>query len=296
MEACGSAHYWARRFQSAGHQVKLIAPQYVKPFVIGNKSDRIDAKAIAEVAVRASTPSVAVKSDEHLDLQAIHRVRERLVRSRTAVCNEIRGLLFEHGICLSQGMRALRLAIAGISDGSLYPELSQSCRITVTDLYEELLDTDDRIKRNEQRLEHFAKDSEACQRLQSIPGIGLITATALVAATPNPGCFKNGRQFAAWIGLVPRHSGTGGAHKNKLGRISKRGDPYLRRLLVHGGRAAIQYVDRRDDAAAQWIRRLKDKKGWNRACVALANKNARVAWALLNSNATYDSKKVSKAS
>jgi transposase len=295
MEACGSAHFWAKIFLQMGHEVRLIAPQFVKPFVMGNKNDRNDAKAIAEAAVRPSMHFVAVKSAEQLDLQAVHRVRQRHVRSRTALCNEIRGFLFEHGITLSKNISSVKKMLIDIIHNNDYPDLPKSFRVTLTELHEELQDIEVRITRLEKRLEDFAKSNSTCNRLQSIPGIGLITSTAVVAAVADPKQFKNGRHFAAWAGLVPRHSGTGGSQNNRVGGISKKGDPYLRQLLVHGSRSVIRCVDRREDAGAAWIKRLRDKAGWNKASVALANKNARIIWAILNSETTFDIKKMAKA-
>lgn len=295
MEACGSAHFWAQKFMQMGHEVRLIAPQFVKPFVIGNKNDRNDAKAIAEAAVRPSMHFVAVKSADQLDLQAVHRVRQRYIRSRTALCNEIRGLLFEHGITLPKNVSAVKKVLVDVVHNLEYPDLPKNFHLTLTELDEELRDLEERIKRIEKRLEDFAKSNATCKRLQSIPGVGLITSTAIVASVANPKQFKSGRHFAAWAGLVPRHSGTGGAQNNKVGGISKKGDPYLRQLLVHGSRAVIRCVDRREDAGAAWIKRIRDKGGWNKASVALANKNARIIWAILNSETTFDPKKMAKA-
>lgn len=295
MEACGSAHFWANKFLRMGHQVRLIAPQFVKPFVLGNKNDKNDARAIAEAAVRPSMHFVAVKSAEQLDLQAMHRVRQRYVRSRTALCNEIRGLLFEHGITIPKNVSSVKKVLVSIVHNNEYSELPRSFRVTLTELSEELQDIEVRIDRIEKRLEDFAKSNATCKRLQSIPGVGLITSTAVVAAVADPKQFKNGRHFAAWAGLVPKHSGTGGAQNNRVGGISKKGEPYLRQLLVHGSRSVIRVVDRREDAGAAWIKRVRDKSGWNKASVALANKNARIIWAILNSETTFDIKKMAKA-
>jgi transposase len=295
MEACGSAHYWAKVFQDMGHEVRLIAPQFVKPFVTGNKNDKVDAKAIAEAAVRPSMRFVAVKSAEQLDVQAMHRVRRRYIRDRTALANEIRGFLFEHGIVIAKSLSILKTTLNEIVKDDCYPDLPGNFKSTLADLSEELESLEKRVSKLEKRLEEYAKSNETCKRLQSIPGVGLITSTAIVSSVADPKQFKNGRHFAAWAGLVPRHSGTGGAKNNKLGGISKRGDAYLRQLLVHGSRSVIQRIDRREDAGAAWIKRIRDKGGWNKACVALANKNARIIWALLTSEGKFEVRKMAKA-
>ena len=287
MEACASAHWWAGRFAAHGHTVKLIAPQHVKPYVKGNKNDRADAEAIAEAASRPSMRFVPVKTAVHLDLQAIHRVRSRLVGQRTALTNEMRGFLFEHGIALSQGIANLKSFVATLSNGESQ-DITPMCRETLVDLLAELTDLEERIAVCNRRLESFGKDHETVKRLLTVPGVGLITATAMVAAVPNPRDFRNGRQFSAWIGLVPRHSGTGGADKNRLGRISKRGDAYLRRLLVHGARSVLKVIDKRTDRYGIWAAQLKAQKGWNKTVVAMANKNARIIWSLMSGNVDYE--------
>ena len=288
VEACGSAHWWAGRLAQYGHNVKLIAPQYVKPFVKGNKNDRADAEAIAEAASRPSMRFVPVKTSAHLDLQAIHRVRSRLVAQRTALTNEMRGILFEQGVVVAQGIETLRVLVVSLLRGGCNEEITPMCKETIADLLAELGDLEERIAMAERRLEMHARDSDVVQRLMTVPGVGLITATAMVAAVPDPHSFSNGRQFAAWLGLVPRHTGTGGADKNRLGRISKRGDRYLRCLLVHGARAVLLHVDKRTDRYGRWAAQLKAAKGWNKAAVAMANKNARIIWALLAGEGRFE--------
>lgn len=292
MEACASAHYWASRFSGHGHRVRLIAPQFVKPFVKGNKNDRADAEAIAEAASRPSMRFVPLKTMEQLDLQTIHRIRERLVGSRTALTNEMRAILFEQGIALPQGIANLKSFTRALLRGETKQTVTPVCAETMAQLMEELEDLQKRVEASEQRLERLTKGHPVCGRLQTIPGIGLITATAIIATIPDARTFKNGRQFAAWLGLVPRHGGTGGAHNNRLGHITKRGDSYLRRLLVHGARSVIRTSERRSDKSAAWVKNLKEKKGWNKAAVALANKNARVVWALLTTGENFDAAKM----
>lgn len=272
MEACCGAHRWAREFRKMGHKPRLISPQFVKPFVKGNKNDRNDAAAICEAVVRPSMRFVPVKESWHTDLQAIHRVRTRLSQQRTAVANEMRGILAEAGVICLQGMKPLKMT-AKESIVSDETGLSSICRETVADLLQELNDIEDRIEVQEKRLGRIADQSPVCKELTKISGVGKITSTALIAAVPDPKAFKNGRHFSAWLGLVPRHSGTGG--KNTIGGISKRGDKNLRCLLVHGARSSIRTVGKRNDRISNWAASLKEKSGYNKAAVALANKNAR---------------------
>jgi transposase len=285
MEACSGAHYFALKFREHGHEVKLIAPQFVKPFVKSNKSDRNDAEAIVEAGLRPSMNFVAVKTTFHLDIQAIHRVRQRLVRSRTALANEVRGILAEQGIVTSIGIKAVKTVIMDLLADKLEVRLSGTSKQTLADLHAELLDLDERIKIQTERLEKFAKDDPTAQRLQTIPGIGLITATAIMFSIADINAFKNGRQLAAWIGLVPKHSGTGG--KNKIHGISKRGDMYLRSLLVQGAQAALRNAGSKDDKISVWASKVKASRGTGKAVVALANKNARIIFSLLKHGTVY---------
>lgn len=288
MEACSGAHHLARKFQSFGHEVRLIAPQFVKPFVKGNKNDAADAAAICEAAVRPSMHFVPVKTSWHLDVQAIHRVRSRLVGSRTALVNEMRGILAETGLVVVQGIEPLRqFATRLVAERS--EELTPMCRETIADLIDELATLEDRIAVQDRRLEDVVKVSDVCRRVMKVRGVGVVGATAIVAAVPHPSAFKNGRQFAAWLGLVPRHSGTGG--KNRLGSISKRGDRYIRCLLVHGGRSAVRIAAKKDDKLSTWINGVKARRGYNKAAVALANKNARIIWTILAKGTAYDVEK-----
>jgi len=286
MEACCGAHQWARRFKDLGHSPRLISPQFVKPFVKGNKNDRNDASAICEAAVRPSMRFVAIKSGWQTDLQAIHRVRTRLSQNRTAVMNEMRGILAETGLVISQGVIPLKKIAQSICLTEASVEVSNMCRETIADLFCELRDIEERISVQEKRMKEIADKHPVCTQLMKISGIGKITATALLAAVTDPNEFKNGRHFSAWLGLVPRHSGTGG--HNRIGSISKRGDKNLRCLLVHGARASIRTVTKRNDRTSVWAASLKDKHGYNKAAVALANKNARIIWAILARGVEYD--------
>jgi len=288
MEACGSAHYWARKFLSLGHEVKLIAPQFVKPFVKANKSDAVDAEAIAEATVRPNMRFVSIKSSEQLDQQSMLRIRERYIGNRTALCNQIRGLLFEHGIVIQKGVEAIKKIIPGLISGQLEAEMPSALRISLADLLAEFIELECHIDNIDQRIKQTAQESEVCKKLQEVPGVGVITATAIMAAVGNGHGFKNGRQFAAWVGLVPRHEGTGG--KVKLLGISKRGNTYLRSLLVHGARSVLIHAHNRGDSLSKWVIKLKEKKGWNKAAVALANKNARILWAIITKGGNFDAK------
>ena len=283
MEACGGAHYWAQQFKMHGHEIKLISPQFVKPFVKGNKNDSADAEAIAEAAVRPNMRFVPVKSDRHIELQAIHRIRERLVKNRTAICNEIRGILTEFGIVLNKGIENVREGIPKLLlENTSFTGFTKNM---LADLYSEYLEIDKRVQRATKFIEMVAKEDEGCKKLTEIPGIGPMTATAILTKLSDPHCFKNGRHFAAFLGLVPRHEGTGG--KNKMLGISKRGDKYLRSLMVHGARARVFRASAYNDKTSKWVTKIRNEKGYNKASIALANKNARIAWALIANQTEY---------
>jgi transposase len=284
MEACGGAHYWARRFREYGHTVKLMAPQFVKPYVKSNKHDMADAEAIAEAVTRPTMRFVPIKELAQQDFQALHRVRERLVKARTALINEIRGLLSEYGIVLPQGVTKFRHGLLPMLEQE-QAKLTALGREIFRQLYEEWLILEQRLTYDHEQLETIGRTHPVCQRLLTIPGIGPLTATALVAAVNDATHFKNGRQFAAWLGLVPRQHSTGG--KPRLLGISKRGDRYLRKLLVHGARATLRWIKLKSDRRSQWVRALIERRGTNRAVVALANKNARIAWVLLTTDRVY---------
>jgi transposase len=286
MEACGSAHYWARLLHSYGHQVKLIAPQFVKPYVKSNKNDAADAEAICEAAQRPNMRFVAVKTIEQQDIQSIHRMRSLTVGQRTAQINQIRGLLLEYGIEIPAGRSNLLKRL---------PEILEDAENSLTDLfrgelcglYEALRHFNKRIAHYDEKIEQIAQADERMQRLQTIPGIGPKIATALLAAIGDIHAFKNGRQLAAWLGVVPRQHSTGG--KSTLLGISKRGDVYLRQLIIHGARSILLTVDRKTDRTSRWATTLKARRHHNIATVAMANKIVRVAFALLKTGETYRS-------
>jgi transposase len=284
MEACGGAHYWARRFREHGHEVKLMAPQFVKPYVKSNKNDMRDAEGIGEAVTRPTMRFVPIKEVDQQDIQALHRVRDRLMGERTALVNEVHGLMNEYGIVIPKGVSKFRRAVVDKLECEK-EKLTSLSQEMFWKLVEEFAALEQQLAFYQEKLDTLAKTHPECQRLMTIPGIGPLSATALVAAVSDASAFKNGRQFAAWLGLVPRQHSTGG--KERLLGISKRGDSYLRKLLIHGARATMRWVDLKTDRRSQWIRQLVERRGNNRTAVALANKNARIVWALLTSQQTY---------
>ena len=272
MEACGGAHHVARSLMAKGYHVKLISPKFVKPFVKSNKNDAKDAEAITEAARRPSMRFVGVKSVEQQNIQAIHRVREGFIKRRTAMANETRGLLLEYGITVHRGINNLRKLIPVIL-GDVDNDLTSGFRELVQEMYDELLKCFERIEHYDKKLQATYKSNEDCKRLSKIDGVGLITATALLAAVGDPRAFKNGREFSAWLGLTPRQCSTGG--KTILLGISKRGDSYLRKNLIHGCRTVVYHAQTKDDKKSRWIKKKLESKGTNKISVALANKTAR---------------------
>ncbi len=288
MEACGGAHFLGRALQEQGHEVRLMpaqyVAQYVKPYVKTNKSDYIDAEAIAEAVGRPRMRFVPIKTDDQLDLQSLHRVRERWVARRTAVINQIRGLLLERGITLRKGRCHVDAALPGILEDAS-AKLSGALRVLLAQLRLELAHLETRINEADAVINKTAGENEACRRLVAIPGIGPVTATAIVAAIGNGAAFRKGREFAAWLGVVPREYSTGG--KQKLLGISKRGNSYLRRLFVQGARAVLQQSAKQSSGLSAWLAQLTSRTHRNVAGVALANKLARMAWAVLAKNEKY---------
>jgi transposase len=278
IEACGGAHYWARRLNAVGHTVRLMAPQFVKPFVKSNKNDANDAEAICEAVARPSMRFVPAKSVEQQDIQLLHRVRSRLVGCRTQLANQVRGLLMEYGIVLPQHIGQLRRGLPEVLEDESN-ELTTLGRRLLASLYDELVEVNDKIEHVETELRAVYEASEPCQRIAAVEGIGLLTATAAVAALSDGKVFDNGRQFAAWLGLVPRQHSSGG--KTRLFGISKRGDTYLRTLFIHGGRSVVYRARGKTDPRSLWIADKQRRLGTTRACVAVANKNARIVWSLI---------------
>ena len=283
MEACGSAHHWARKLQGFGHTVKLMSPQFVKPYVKTNKNDRADAEAICEAVSRPNMRFVSVKTVEQQAILSVHRARTGFVKARTAQANQIRGLLSEFGVVMAQGIHSIMKRIPEIlEDGE--NGLPGAMRNLLERLTENLKEMDRQVDELERQIQLWHRENEASRRLAEIPGIGPITASAITATVGNAREFKNGRQLAAWMGLVPRQNSSGGK-QNLLG-ISKRGDTYLRTLLIHGARSVIQYAEKKADERS-WLRKLMARRNKNVAAVALANKNARTIWALLAHDRTF---------
>jgi transposase len=284
MEACASAQYWAREFPQLGHTVKLISPQFVKPYVKGNKNDSRDAEAICEAVSRPHMRFVPLKTVESQDIQTLHRMRSRLVKERTALSNQIRGLLAERGIVFAQGLTRLRQPLPTLLEDEEHV-LTPLSREVMRELSNELVALDERIAQADRLVQRVFTENAQCQKLAQVEGIGPVIATALVAAVGNAHEFANGRHLAAWLGLVPRQRSSGG--KERLLGISKRGDRYLRTLLIHGARATVHRARHKTDARSRWIVRLEQRRGKNIATGAIANKNARIAWVLLTSDAEY---------
>ena len=285
MEASNGAHYWARTLKALGHEVRLISPQFVKPYVKSNKNDQNDAEAICEAVSRPSMRFVPPKSVDQLAMQAVHRIRQRLIGDRVRLVNQIRGLLSEHGIVIARDITQLRKRLAEII-GDYAEGLSELLRSLMRELHAELIELDARIRTFDLRLREIFHNSEQCQRLGKIEGVGPVTATALVAAVGDRSSFKNGREFAAWLGLVPKQQSSGG--RQRLFGISKRGDRYLRTLLIHGARAALARAAGKHDPRSLWLSKLRLRRHPNVAAVALANKNARIIWAMLSGNEDYE--------
>ncbi len=282
LEACGSAHYWARELRALGHDVRLMAPQFVRPYRKNDKNDGNDAEAICEAVGRPQMRFVPVKDVGQQAVLTVHRARQLLIAERTALVNQSRGLLAEYGLIVPAGIGALRRAWPGLLEAPDLPVLA--CEV-FTDLADRLRAVDARIASYDRRVDQVARQTEPAQRLMQAPGIGPVTATALVATVGTAHAFKNGRQFAAWLGLVPRQHSSGGTRR--LGRITKRGDVYLRTLLIHGARAVMRQLVRRTDATSRWVTALQARRGFNKAVVALAAKHARIVWALLATGRIY---------
>lgn len=284
MEACGGAHFWSREVRRNKLVPRQIAPQHVKPFVKSQKNDYNDTEAILEAGSRPTMRFVSTKTIGQQELQSLHRIRSRRIAQRTALINQIRGILLEHGIAIAQNPGKLRRYLVNLPQDDT--KLSSTLRQLLCELREELSSFEQRIKDIEKQILHRAKACSLIQRLMTVPGIGLLTATALAVVNGEPKNLKNGRQFAASLGLVPRQVTTGG--KPKLLNITKRGDVYVRSLLIHGARSVVQHALRKHDPHSLWIKKLHAAKGMNLTAVAVANKNARIAWRIMTSNAEYD--------
>jgi transposase len=283
MEACGMAHYWGRVAQQHGHRVTLVPPAYVRPYVRRNKTDRADAEAILEAVRSGEMPSVPVKRIEQQALVAVHRVREQWMSTRTGRINALRGILREHGLLLPAGPRGALQAVPLILEDAETP-LPMHLRAVLASVYEEVRAIERRIAALERELRTLAEADPVVTRLRTIPGIGVLTATALVGCVGHIHAFRRARQFASWLGLTPREHSSG--PRRRLGRISKQGDVYLRCLLTHGARAVLVAAQRRRRDAQpltrlhQWAVTVRDRRGYNKATIAVANKLGRVVWAV----------------
>ena len=284
MEACYSSHYWARLFESMGHKVNLLPAQHVSPFVQGNKSDYNDAVAIAEASQRPNITPVPIKTVEQQDIQCLHRLRERYVSSRTALINQARGLLSEFGMTAAQGHKSFLKLIQEVCEpthAGISPLLKTQLRNVADDYYH----LTDRIDEVTATLTKVAQQQPNCKLLLTIPGIGAINATSIYSAIGNGSQFANGREFSVWLGLTPKSKSSG--EKSSSGGITKRGNRYLRTQLVHGARAALSRSKHKTDQLSQWVNQLVERRGINKACVALASRLARIAWVLLQRQETY---------
>ena len=292
MEACCGAHHLGRLLVAQGHTVKLMPPEYVRPYVKAQKNDDRDAEAIAEAATRPTMRFVALKSQEQLDVQSLHRVRSRLVGARTTLINQMRAILLERGITVAQGRRKFEKAVDAMlaDEASLVPG---RLRDLVLDIRAEWVERDRRIDVLDQEFAQLAHTDEVARRLTSIPGVGALNATALVAAVGRAEAFDQARDLGAWLGLVPRQHTTGG--KPRLLGISKRGNTYLRTLLIHGARAALPSLAKADTALGAWLRGLQARCHPNTVVVALANKLARIAWVLMRRETVFSTQRAASA-
>lgn len=284
MEACATAHYWAREISALGHDVKLMPPAYVKPYVKRGKNDMADAEAICEAVTRPTMRFVPVKSAERQGVLVLHRTRDLLMRQRTMLLNAVRGHLAEFGLIAPQGPRKVMELIAQMREGA-HGNLPEIARTALLGIGAQLEALARQIHALDRQLLAWHRQDSTSQRLETIPGVGVITATALAASVPDPSVFRSGRQFAAFLGLTPRQNSSGG--KERLGRISKMGDGYLRRLLVVGATSVIRRADTNPSATGAWVRSLLTRKPARVTTVAMANKTARIAWAVLARGETY---------
>jgi len=285
MEACGGAHHWGRALQSKGYTVRLMAPQFVKPYVKSNKNDANDAEAICEAMSRPNMRFVTVKSVEQQDIQAVHRIRAECMAHRTAKANQIRGLVTEYGLVAPKHMSSLRAAVPRwLEDAE--NGLTSRFRALLHGLWEDLRRLDERVAALDREVKLIAKSDPVARRLQQLRGVGPLVATALVASVGTGEQFSKGRQMAASVGLTPRQHSSGG--KERLLGISKRGDAYLRSILIHGARSVVSHAKHKDDRLSRWVSEISRRRHPNVAAVALANKTVRMAWAMMRNGSDYD--------
>lgn len=283
IEACGGAHYWARLFSEQGHTVKMMAPQFVKPYVMSNKNDKNDAKGIAEAVTRPEMKFVPIKTMSQQDDLLLHRARELSVKNRTAQGNQIRGLLSEYGIVVSKGLAVIRKLPEVLELNEA--KLSVKAKMVFQMLYDQFKAYDKQVDNYDKEIENHVLSDALCKEILKIPGLGIISTSAIIATIGDAKGFRNGREVAAWLGLVPKQHSSG--NKIRLSSISKRGDRYVRCLLIHGARCALKYVDNKTDRLSLWAFDKKMKMPFNKAAVALANKNARIIWSIMATGEAY---------
>jgi len=283
IEACIGAHYWARVFGKMDHTVKIMAPKFVKPYVMSNKNDANDARAIAEAVTRPDMRFVPAKSIEQQDMLLVHRAKELNMKHRTALVNHIRGLLLEYGVVIPQGITHIKKLLIILEENK--NKLTERSVIIFKKMYEQFKNYNTEIDLYDEEIALFSKENAVCKEIMKIEGVGPITASAIVATVGDAKVFKNGRQMSAWLGLTPRQHSSG--NTTRLGGISKRGDGYVRKLLVHGARSVVQNCNKKTDKKSKWIADKKNRIGYNKASVALANKNARTIWAIMATGECY---------
>jgi len=283
IEACTGAHHWARLFEKMGHTVKMMAPQFVKPYVKSNKNDRNDAGGITEAVTRPDMKFVPIKKVEQQDVLLLHRARELVVKQRTAQANQIRGYLAEYGVVMPQGIAHLRKLPSTLETN--VDKLTVKAIALFTELYQQFVMFDEQVKKYQKQIELEAQQDVMCREIMKIEGIGPLTASAVVATIGDAKVFKNGRELSAWLGLVPKQHSSG--NKIRLSGISKRGDRYVRKLLIHGARSEVKVCEKKTDRKSSWVADKKQRCGYNKAAVALANKNARIIWAIMATGECY---------
>ena len=283
IEACLGAHYWARIFEQMGHTVKIMAPKFVRPYIKSNKNDANDAAGIAEAVTRPDMRFVAIKSIEQQDVLLLHRARELVMKQKTALVNQIRGLLIEFGVVIPKGVSHISQLVQILEDNKT--QLTERSIVVFTRMYEQFKNYNAQIQLYDNDIEQMSAQDSMCQEIMKIEGVGVITASAIVATVGDAKTFKNGRQMAAWLGLVPKQHSSG--NKIKLFGITKRGDSYVRKLLIHGARSAVNTCEKKIDRKNKWVLDKKNRIGYNKASVALANKNARIIWAIMATGECY---------
>ena len=284
MEACYSSHYWGRTFSDMGHTVRIIPAQHVKPFVRGNKNDRNDALAIAEASARPYIRCVPIKTIEQQDIQALHRIRDKLVARRTSIINQTRGLLVDYGVFIQKGIKAFTAEITTLCDPD-ETRVSSIMKHQLTCVFDDFKLLTRRISDIETELKRYSQANDYCRHLQTIPGVGVINATALYSSIGNAQQFSKPRELSVWLGLTPRQYASG--EKSFQTGITKRGNPYLRKQLIHGARALVSRIKDKQDKLSRWIRQLIERRGIQKAIVATASRLARIAWILLHRNEDY---------